>query len=216
MNGKHNKLGKLANWLFGLAGLVLLAGLLISALLIKQSGASRYPDLIADTYQETQHYLTVPGATQVALTRTGAYGIYYQHSLVAAAEDPRIEIPPAIDCSLTSRSTGAKIEAVPDYVATNRYVSQDQGELGVLIMSLTVDQPGAYTFACDVQAGSSQPEIVVALGPNYMWEFLGLAWQIALPLLGGAGVVCGSLGLVALLLIAGVVLKLLNTTTLEG
>jgi hypothetical protein len=204
-----DKKQNLTRRLFGLAVLILLAGMLTSALLFKQSGISRYTSLIADAYREAQHHLTVPGAKEVKLTRTGAYGIYYEHSLVAAAVDPRTEIPPAIECSLTSQSTGAKIAAVLDYVETNRYWPKEHGGTGVLMMSITVDQPDAYTFACNYQDGSTEPEIVVALGPNYFWEFIRVAWKISFPVLGGISILCGSF-LLALLLSAGVVLRALH------
>ena len=208
MKGKQKNL---RSWLFGFAVLILLAGILISAVLFKHSGAAMYPSLIADAYREAQHHLTVPGAREVKLTRTGTYGIYFGHSPVTAAVDPRTKIPPAIDCSLTSQSSGAKIEAVPDYVETNRYWSKDRGGMRVLIMSLTVEKPDTYTFACDYQDGSPEPEIVVALGPNYFWEFLRLAWKMGIPLLGGIGVLSGSILLAGLLFIAGLLLKMLTT-----
>lgn len=189
--------------LLGMAVLILLAGLLISAFLFKRSGATLYPTLIADAYREAQHHLTVPGAREVNLTRSGAYGIYYESGFVAAVFDPRMKQPPAIECSLTSQSTGVKIAAVPDYVETNRYWSREQGGLGVLIMSATVDEPGDYTFACDFLDRRVEPEIEVALGPNYFWEFFRIAGKIGLPLLSGIGVLCGSFMLAILLLLAG-------------
>ena len=154
-----------SRWLFGIPVLIVLGGALISILLFSSSGIGTYPALIADAYREEQHHLTVPGAIDVKLTRTGAYGIYFEHSLVSSIY-PDIGMPPAIDCSLTSKSTGVVIEAVPDYVETNRYRTKDL-HTGVLIMSITVDEPDSYTFACNYQDGSTEPEISVALGPPY-------------------------------------------------
>jgi hypothetical protein len=205
-----------SRWLFGIAGLVLILGVLTSVWIFKISGVAMYPALIADAYREEQYHLAVPGVRDVKLTRAGAYGIYYEHSLVAAAVDPRTEMVPAIECSLISKSTGAKIVAGPDYVETNRYWSKEQGSLGVLIMSATVDQPDSYTFACNYQDGSTEPEIVVALGPNYFWEFLRVAGKISLPLLGGTSMLCGSVLLVLMLLVGGILINLLSMARTRG
>ena len=194
--------------LFRLAGLILLSGLLIATLLFKQAHSNRYPNLIPDAYRERQHQLTVPGTKQVHLSRTGAYGIYFEHKLVSPIY-PEVEIPPAIDCTLTSKTTGAMIEAVPDYVKTNRYRLKDHHS-GVLTMSLSVDKPGSYTFACVYQDGSTGPEIQVALGPNYFWEFLQVAGKIGLPFVGGISVFCGSLLLALPLLVIGIAIKSLS------
>jgi hypothetical protein len=186
--------------LFALAMLVLLSGLLLSAWKLSSSGVWMYPSLIADAYREQQHRLRLPGSEQVKLTRSGAYGIYYEYSLVSSIAEYPDEIPPAIECSLTSLSSGAKLEAAPDYVPTNRYWSNEEGGFGVLIMSITVDQPDTYHFACSYLDGSTRPEIVVALGPNYFWEFLRVAWEIIRSLLGGVSIFCGSV-LLALVMV---------------
>jgi hypothetical protein len=191
-----------SRWYYGIAGLIVLVGIFSTVYLFKRSGIATYPVLIADAYDEEQHHLKVPGSKDVKLVRTGAYGIYYENNLI----DTHEEVLPAIDCSLTSKSTGVKIEAVPDYVETNRYWSNDQNRNGVLIMSITVDKPDRYRFACHYQDGSTRPEISVALGPNYFWEFLRVAWKISLPTLGVMSTFCGSL-LLALLFVIVVAIK---------
>jgi hypothetical protein len=209
----NEKSRNLSGWLFGIPVLFILGGVLISILLFRRSGIGTYPALIAAAYREEQNHLNVPGSVEVKLTRTGAYGIYYEHSLVSSIY-PDIGMPPTIDCSLTSKSTGTKIEAVPDYVKTNRYRSKDL-HTGVLIMSITVDKPDSYTFACNYRDGGTEPEISVALGPNYFWEFLRVVWKIGLPVLGGSTILCGSVLLALLMLVTGIVIKVLNATKFE-
>ena len=184
---------------------MVLFGLLASAWILKTSGIGTYATRIADTFGEAQHRLSVPGSRDVKLTRTGAYAIYYEYTPVYSSIDSPKRAP-AIDCSLTSRSTGAKLEAVPDYVETNRYEAKNQDRIGVLIMSLTVDEPDTYTFACRYQNGRERPEISVALGPNYAWEFLKVAGRIGLSSLGGLTTFCGST-LVALTILVIVAIK---------
>jgi hypothetical protein len=181
--------------LYGLALFVILGGLLLSAWMITGAGLESFPERIAEAYDEEQHRLSVPGSIEVSLTRAGAYGIYYESSPPADAQ-----IPPAIACSLKSNSTGTETTAAPDYVETNRYWAKGRTSTGVLIMSLTVDEPGIYRFTCRYQDGSSGPESVVAMGPNYVWEFLKVVGKIGLPLLAGLSVLCAS-GLLALLIV---------------
>ena len=169
-----------SRWFYGTALLVILFGTLTAAWVLIDSGIAIYPAMIADAYGEGQHRLVVPGSRDIKLARAGAYGIYYEYSQVNSIRDPNEIMPPAIDCSLTSKSTGAETEAVPDYVETNRYWSKDQVTTGVLIMSITVNRPGTYAFACHYQDDSIEPEISVALGPNYFWEFLRVAGKFSL------------------------------------
>ncbi len=194
-------------WLSGLAILVFLSGILISATLVKNAGITHYPTMIADAYREKQHRLSIPGSAEVHLMRTGAYGVYYESSRVAASAEDFVKMPPEIQCTLTSVSTGKTIQAVPDYVETNRYWSKDKDSLGVLVMSLTVDEPGTYNFACGYIDDYIQPEITVALGPNYFWEFLRISGKIALPVIGGISIFFTSVLLATLLLIIACALK---------
>jgi hypothetical protein len=213
MNERRRSLNR---WLIALAATALLAGLGLSAWLVGRSEIESYPTLIADAYREEQHHLRVPGSQEIRLTRTGAYGIYYESSLVSSIQPPDGELPPPIECTLASTATGTVIRAVPDYVETNRYWSQERGGLGVLIMSVTVDRPGTYTFACDYRDGRSEPAIDVALGPNYFWQFLHLTARIALPLLGAIAVCAGSLLLGFTLIIVVVIRRLgIKRTTVE-
>ena len=71
----------LPRWLFSLAGLILLAGLLLAALLFKKTHLHQYPALISAAYQDTQHHLMVQGEMDLPLTRTGAYGIYFEYDI---------------------------------------------------------------------------------------------------------------------------------------
>jgi len=194
-------------WFYGLAILVFMLGLIISAWIFNNSGVTKFPAMISNAYSEEQHRLNVPGSKDVKLTRSGAYGIYYEYSQASVPVN-HSNIPPAIDCTLTSKTTSIELEAAPDYVETNRYWQKDGVNTGVLIMSITVDEPDTYQFACQYQNGNTGPEITVALGPNYIWEFLRLGWKAGLPLLGGTCILCGSV-LVALTgLIAGVTIRL--------
>ncbi len=192
-------------WAYAIPVLVMILGLMLTTWILIGSGFWKYPAMIEKAFSEEQHHLNVPGAKDVTLTRTGAYGIYYVYDL-GAYRVARHQVPPAMDCSLTSKSTGAVTQAVPDYIEANRYGDKNQDRMGVLIMSLTVDKPDDYTFACRYQNDMQGRETTVALGPNYAWEFLRVAGKIGLPLLGGTIIMCGSV-LLALLAVIVVAIK---------
>lgn len=192
-------------WAYAIPVLVMVLGLMLTAWIWIGSGFWKYPAMIEQAFSEEQRQLNVPGAKDVTLTRTGAYGIYYVYDL-GAYQVEKLQVPPAMDCSLTSKSTGAVKQAVPDYVETNRYGDEDQDRMGVLIMSLTVDKPDDYTFACRYQDDIQGRETTVALGPNYAWEFLRVAGRIGLPLVGGTITLCGSL-LLALFIVIVIAIK---------
>ena len=209
-----NKNLSLHQWFFSFAGLIFLVGFSLSLTILSRSNVHLYPAMIASAYQRTRHHLMVPGERDVNLTRSGAYGIYYVHELM----DPGFteeEILPAIDCVLISRTTENVFKAVPDYVKTNRYRESGQ-RIGVLVMSITIDDPGIYTFSCNCEDVLNGEEIHVALGPNYFWEFLRVAWKIAGPLLGGINILCGSLVMTFLLLVIGGLIKLLHKKKSES
>jgi hypothetical protein len=176
-------------FLWGIAALVPILGCLIAAVLFYTSGIGNYPSLIERAYKSPLHKVEVPGEVDLVLSRKGAYGVYYEGHNGAYV---RAEWPPRLDCSLSSKGTGEDVPLVPDYVTANRYVTKD-GRTGVLIYSTTIEEPGLHTLSCDYQDGRVGPKLVLAVGPNYVWEFLRLAWNLGGPVLGGVGVVCSSI-----------------------
>jgi hypothetical protein len=170
---------------YGVAALVLVLGCLAAAILIISTLTS-YPSLIKEAYRSPLQKIEIPGEADIDLRRKGAYGIYYETAHVPT------EGPPALDCSLTSKTTGDDIPLVPDYVPTNRYSTKDGDRVGVLIYSTTIEEPSLHTLSCDYSDGRISPKHVLAIGPNYFFEFLRVAWNMGGSILGGAGVLCGS------------------------
>lgn len=183
------------------AGFVILAGLLASGWLAVVSGAPEYPAAIAKTFDEPQHRLLVPGETDVTLTRTGAYAVYYEYRTGLAPQEL-----PDIRCMLTSLSTGERLYGAPDHVEGNQYSSESRDVTGVLILSFTVPEAGDYTFYCHCPEG--RRDLPVVLAPNYAWEFIRLGGGMALSMLGAMAVMCGSLLVGLVLFVSAVVLLL--------
>jgi hypothetical protein len=179
------------------AVLVLVLGCFVATFLAI-STLKTYPSLIENAYNDPLQKVEVPGEAVLELKRKGAYAVYYETAESAINE------PPTLDCALISNSTGDEIPLVPDYVPTNRYMTKDD-RVGVLVYSTTIQEPGRYTFSCGDSDQLVSNDVVLAIGPNYFFEFFRVAWNIGGSLLGGAGVLCASavlsLGIVSFALI---------------
>jgi len=187
-----------SGWIYVVTALIPLLGCLIAAAIAYQW----FPGLPGPLESQMKlHDLTqvvVPGSEDITFAESGAYAVYYEYrSVVDGVVYASSETPPALVCSLTSKTTGADVGVAPDYVETNTYSTKDRERVGVLIQSITIDEPGAYTFSCRYADGRSQPEIVLAVGPNFMWEFFGIAARSGVTLAAGVVALFGS-GLVAI------------------
>jgi hypothetical protein len=151
--------------------------------------------------------VVVPGSADITFAESGAYAVYYEYrSVVSGAVYAGSETSPALVCTLTSKTSGADVAVVPDYVKTNTYSTKERERVGVLIRSTTIDGPGTYTFSCRYADGSSQPEIVLAVGPNFVWQFFGIAARSGVALAAGAVVLFGS-SLVAIVIAIVIAVK---------
>jgi hypothetical protein len=151
--------------------------------------------------------VVVPGSKVITFEKSGAYAVYYEYRSVAdGVVYASSRTPPAMVCTLRSRTTGDTVGVVPDYVPTNTYSTKDRERVGVLIRSITIDQPGAYTFSCRYADGRLQPELVLAIGPNFVWEFFGIAAETLVTAAAGLAVLLGS-GVLALIVVVVVFLR---------
>lgn len=179
----NNMVSRYRLW-YAAATLVFVVGCLAVTIMTIPTLTS-YPSLIKEAYSSPLQKIEVPGETDIQLHRKGAYGLYYETGHVPA------EGPPELNCNLVSKTTGDDIPLVPDYVPTNRYENKD-GRIGVLIYSTTIDFPGLHSLSCSNPDGSESPTQIVAIGPNYFFEFLRVAWKMGRTLLGIGGILIGS------------------------
>ena len=142
----NNQKTRPSGWYYGLAALALVLGCLIAMVV-----AYRWFPGLPGTFESKMNLddltqVVVPGSKDITFAESGAYAVYHEYrSVVDGAVYASSETPPALVCSLTSKTTGADIGVVPDYVKTNTYSSKDRERVGVLIRSITIDEPGAYT-----------------------------------------------------------------------
>ncbi|MFN2215261.1 MAG: hypothetical protein ACK2UE_19490 [Anaerolineales bacterium] len=118
----------------------------------------------------------VPGSAEINFPRSGAYSIYYEYrSDIYGVRYVRAQNLPRIICQLTSKASGEEIELESTFVEGEIYTTQNKERAGVLMNNISINQPGVHEFSCRYQDGRSNPQIVLAIGPNMIWEFFNLA-----------------------------------------
>lgn len=173
-------------WYYGLAALLPVLGCLITTAIIYR-GLPNLPGALEtiDIHNMTQ--VIVPGSADITFPKKGAYAIYYEYrSLVDGVQYINAKTPPPLKCSLTSNATGKEVGVSPEYIEGNTYSTKDQERVGVHIMSISMDLPGTYTFSCYYADEVTVPKVVLAIGPNIVWELFNI---VARPI---AAVLCGS------------------------
>jgi len=193
-------------WYFGLAGLALVMGCVIAGLIAFRTVPGLPGALESGVNIDDLTQVVVPGEAEIKFDEPGAYAVYYEYqSEVDGVRYAGTERPPALDCLMTGVHSGKQVRAVPDYVETNRYSTMRDERVGVLMMSLTVDRPDTYTFACRYANGNSDPQVVVAVGPNFVWEFLDVSARAGLSLLAGVVVFLASvLAAIVIVIVVGI------------
>jgi hypothetical protein len=171
---------------FGISVLFLCTGL-ISAALIAILTLRFYQPKLSEIHQHPSQQFEFPGEYELDLNRKGAYAIYYIRNKDSSNLK---QWPLSIHCQLISKKTNGSIPLVPDYVPSNRNCSQISECTGVLVYSTTVNQPGLHTFSCTYPEDQKEPKIILAIGPNYVFEFLRLIWNIRWSILSIPCVLC--------------------------
>ncbi len=198
---------KPGGWTYGLAILIPVLGCLMAMALVYHWFPSLPGTLEAKMNLDNLTQVVVPGSQDITFAESGAHAVYYEYrSVVNGTVYASSATPPALACTLTSRATGADVGLVPDYVPTNTYSTKDRERVGVLIRSITIDEPGTYTFSCRYADGRLQPEIVLAVGPNFVWEFFGIAAKGTVAAAAGLVVLFGS-GFLAIFVALTIALK---------
>lgn len=120
--------------------------------------------------------VVIPGTKNINFPKAGAYAVYYEYrSVINGVNYAKTQHPPNLICQLNSKTTGEDIELARNYIEGNIYTTQNGERAGVHFLSITIEKPGLYTFACQYPNGNPQPKIVLSVGPNIIWEFFNIA-----------------------------------------
>jgi hypothetical protein len=198
----NKKSGRRNRWYWALA-LIPLLGCLVAMVVVYRGFEGLPGTLKTNVSIDNLTQVVVPGSGEINFSKRGAYAIYYEHrSVVDGVVYRDSQAPPALACSLTSQRTGRIVDPVPDYVPTNTYFTQNRERVGVLIQSITIHEPGTYAFSCRRADGNSQPQVVLAVGPNFMWEFFSIGARGVLTVAAGLAVLLGSIAIAGLAALA--------------
>jgi hypothetical protein len=196
-----------SGWTYAVAAVIPVFGCLMAMVLVYQWFPGLPGTFESKINLDNLTQVVVPGSKDVTFAESGAYAVYYEYrSVVDGTVYASSKTPPALACTLTSKSTGANISVVPDYVKTNTYSTKDRERVGVLIRSITIDEPGTYAFSCRYADGRSAPEVVLAVGPNFVWEFFGIVARSGVALVAGLVALLSS-GLVAMVIAIVIAVK---------
>jgi hypothetical protein len=149
----------------------------------------------------------VPGSTEVYFPEAGAYAVYYEYrSEIDGVSYVRSQFPPMMNCQLVSKKTGEYIQLASPNVMGEIYSTGSKGRAGVLMKSISINQPGYHDFSCRYLDNSSRLQSVLAVGPNFIWEFINLAAKPVGAMVCGMFVFLG-VGVISAIMVIIVALK---------
>ena len=195
---------KPTRWYYVLAIFIPIFACLVTAFIV-YGNVPKLPGALDDLGVKNLTQVVVPGSAQIHFPESGAYAVYYEYrSVIDGVSYYGNEYPPSMRCHLSSKSTGESVKL--DYSTVEGDVYTYPKRAGVMFKRISIDQPGFYNFSCQYPDGRSYPKIVMAVGPNLVWEFFNVALK---PI---ASVLCGSLafvfaGVISILIIAFVAIK---------
>ena len=136
----------------------------------------KLPGALEDLGIKNLTRVVVPGTAEIDFPEPGAYAVYYEYrGVIDGVRYDYGEYPPYIRCQLKSKSTGSLVSLAPSSVKGNVYNSHSPERSAVVFKFISIDQPGRYNFSCKYPDGRPFPRIVMAVGPNLIYEFLNVA-----------------------------------------
>ena len=175
---------KPTRWYYVLAILIPIFACLGTALIVYGS-VPKLPGALEALGTKNLTQVVVPGSAELHFPKAGAYAVYYEYrSVVDGVSYFGGERPPSMRCQLRSSETGEAVALAPSTVEGDVYTYPERA--GVMFKRISIDQPGVYSFSCDYTDGRTYPPIILAVGPNILWEFFnGVAKPVAAMICGG-------------------------------
>lgn len=164
---------KPSRWYYVLASLIPIFACVVTGL-IMYGKIPNIPGALEALGIENLTQVVVPGSAEIHFSEPGAYAVYYEYrSVVDGVNYYWGEFLPSLQCQLRSKKSGESVRL--DYSTVEGDVYTYPERAGVLYKLVSIDQPGVYNFSCQYPDGRSSPEIVMAVGPNLIWEFFNVA-----------------------------------------
>jgi hypothetical protein len=173
-------------WFYVLGGMVILTG-------VSYFAYALFHGITHITDNVTQ--IVVPGEKDLTLMAKLEYTIFLEEQSVV---DGRIystsrEDLEGLTCSVTSRTTGKKIDTQRARMSTTYTVG---GRSGRSVLAFITEEAGIYRVTCDYSEGKQGPAAVLAVGSGVTEGIFKLVFQSVATMFGG-----GALGIVIILVV---------------
>lgn len=156
---------KPSRWFYVLGIAVFIIGGVLSGLFIFSS--------LGNFATETPIQVVVPGGTDIKLSDTGKYTIFYEYrSVVGNRVFSTGEDIPGIAVSLVSKDTGLKIPLSRTSMSSTYSIG---GRSGIGLFDFSIDKPGTFELSAFYPSGeqSSSKDIVLAVIHGFVDKLMG-------------------------------------------
>lgn len=150
-----------SRWFYVLAGLVFVIGAVLFAVLLFKNLSGLTDALIQ---------VVVPGETDVTLSETGKYTIFYEYQSVVGNKVYATGELSGLQCALTSQETGAQLELSPPSGSSTYTLG---GRAGRSIWAFSIDKPGTYQISAWYSEGQEGQEVVLTIGHGFAKKLMG-------------------------------------------
>jgi hypothetical protein len=157
--------------------------------------------------------VVVPGSATLTLDETGAYTIFHEYRSVVNGRVYSNTSMSSMDCTLTSDATGAN---VPIQLAAFNSTYEFGSRAGQSVMQFDIAEPGAYTFSCRYTSGAAEPQIVLAIGHNFMGDIFGTVFGAIGSVFGAIAVAFGAITVALIIVIVITVRRHRSKQEIEG
>lgn len=166
---------KPTRWYYLLALLIPVLACGVTAILIYRT-VPVLPGALEDISMNNLTRVVVPGSAEINFTKPGAYAVYYEYrGVINGVSYISHKYQPRINCYLRSKATGENIELASPQAEGDMYSTQNNERVGVLFKTISINDPGGHSFSCRYTNGREEPQIVLSVGPNIIWEFFNIA-----------------------------------------